>query len=258
MGPGYKNPWIQANSTKYFTYLDYDKIYDFDSDPLKELSRIYKEIQKTGGLLLPKFEESLVENGYKGYVRQKEVKYFFPVLLNRDYEVESIPDTGAEKFWDSLMVARRAHESSGSDKQLTSYSVKEYRLMKLFLGRGGEVGFALQGDNIVSVFSHPILAPRALPNLMDVAVRNGGRRVDVFDTYLPKLYSREGFKPVATLPWNDEYAPEGWDYSAMKQYNNGRPNVVFMVYDPSSKIPGVSSYEEAEKIQRDELEKVVV
>ena len=249
--PGYKNPWIQANSTKHFTYLDYDKIYDFDQDSGGYLKETYSGIQKEGGRLLPKFETCLQESGYEGYSRHGEVKYFLPVSVHRDYDIECTRDP--EIFWKSIMEVRELHKFSGADKQLTVYSVEEYKGMRLFLSRTGGAGFALNEDNIVSVFSHPFLTPKALPNLMDVAVRNGGARVDVFDTFLSRLYTREGFRAVATIPWNDEYAPDGWDYEKMKQYNQGRPSVVFMVYDPTFRIPEVSSYEEAEEIQQSAL-----
>lgn len=93
---------------------------------------------------------------------------------------------------------------------------------------------------------------------MDIAVLNGGRRVDVFDTYLPKLYIRAGFRTVARMLWDENYAPKGWNYSLFKQFNGGRPDVIFMVYDPPPQIPVVSSYEEAEKIQSAELEESMV
>jgi hypothetical protein len=258
--PGYKNPWIQANSVKYFTYLDYEKIYDFDLDTSGELHRLYRDIQKHGGQLLPRFEEVLLEKGYEGYTRQKQIKYFRETAVFRDYNIQDTQDAGL--FFRSVAAARKNHEVSGCDKQLTSYTEEDFRDLKLFIGKYGSPGFALQGDNIVSVFSDPFLTPGALPNLMDIAVRNGGRRVDVFDTFLPRIYAREGFRSVSFLPWNDKYAPDGWDYEKMKQYNSGRPNVVFMIYDPENQsdsiLTPVTSYEEAEEIQRYELNRIVV
>lgn len=250
--PEYKNPWITGNSKKYFTYLDYDKIYDFEADTFGFIRNTYEGVQKEGGRLLPKFEGLLLAEGYQGYVRHGEIKYFFPAEIHRDYD---ITPADPEVFWDAISSVRAQYEHSGFDKQLTKYSVGEYERMTLFLSRCGNAGFALDGDNVVSVFSHPVLTPKAFPNLMDVAVRNGGRRVDIFDTYLPRLYSRAGFREVAHMSWNDEYAPIGWDHEKMKMYNGGRPNVIFMVYDPSIRSDLVNSYEEAEMIQR--LETVV-
>ncbi|GAA3134050.1 hypothetical protein GCM10020255_008590 [Rhodococcus baikonurensis] len=38
--------------------------------------------------------------------------------------------------------------------------------------------------------------------------------------------------PVARLAWNDDYSPDGWDYQLFDTFNGGRPDVVFMAYDP--------------------------
>ena len=50
------------------------------------------------------------------------------------------------------------------------------------------------------------------------AVEQGARRLDCFDTgngFLPRLYGRHGFQPVARVRWNDEYAPDDWDYGRL-------------------------------------------
>jgi hypothetical protein len=113
------------------------------------------------------------------------------------------------------------------------YSEDEYRQMRLFTTADGRAGVALKGDDIVSVFSSPDGENvGCAPSLLATAVANGGRRLDCFDTVLPRLYASAGFVPVARLSWNDEYAPEGWDYDTYTQFNGGRPDVVFMAYDP--------------------------
>ena len=173
-------------------------------------------------------------------------------LFSRNYDVRETEDP--EKFYDAISKVKEAHAEQGTDKQLAVYSPQEYAGMKTFLSPNGKTGFALKGDDIVSVFSHPTDTPGAAAHLLDVAVKNGGRRLDAFDTYLPKIYAREGFRVVARMPWNDAYAPEGWDHEAMKQYNNGRPDVVFMAFDPAHASASggklVGSYAEAEKLQK--------
>lgn len=256
----YRNPWVQGGSFKYFARLNYENIYDFDLDPLGLLQKSFSTAKKTGTPLLDIFEKMIQEPvwGFDGYITHSGIKYFRSLEVFRDYGVVPIRDIEAPRFWLSIMMARRTHESSGAGKQLSVYSVKEYQGMRLFLNPENTSGFALSGDNIVSVFAHKFLSPGALPHLMDVATRNGGRRVDVYDTYLPRIYARCGFRIVAKIPWDDEYAPDGWDYGQMDEYNHGRPDVVFMVYDPSSTPEYVGSYDEAEKIQRMVLSKAVV
>ena len=108
----------------------------------------------------------------------------------------------------------------------------------------GNTGYALDGDNIIGVFSHPDAPRGAAQRVLQDAVSRGGRRLDGFDTYLPKIYADAGFKAVARLPFSREYAPSvengaavNWDYDAMAPFNNGEPDVVFMVYDPQNATP---------------------
>ena len=56
------------------------------------------------------------------------------------------------------------------------------------------------------------------------------------------------------MKWDDEYIPEGWNKDNFKDYNNGEPDVVFMVYDPNTKkdneIPYITDYDDGDKIQQ--------
>ena len=51
---------------------------------------------------------------------------------------------------------------------------------------------------------------------------------------------------MGRLVWNDDYAPDGWDYQQFGRFNGGRPDVVFMAYDPDrvgcTYIPGTAEY----------------
>jgi uncharacterized membrane protein (UPF0127 family) len=131
--------------------------------------------------------------------------------------------------------------------------------MRPFLSQDGRTGFALNGDDIVSVFRHPqgqVGAQHALQWATDL----GGRRLDAFDTTLPKFYSDAGFKPVSRLPFNDQFAPEGWDYDTFKNFNGGRPDVVHMVYDPENRSSTggepITSYDQGADLQRKALKEI--
>jgi hypothetical protein len=72
--------------------------------------------------------------------------------------------------------------------------------------------------------------------------------------YLPKIYETAGFRPVARLPWNDDYAPPGWNKETFAKYNNGEPDVVFFVHDPeyfggAKEVPVVNEYDQAVALQ---------
>lgn len=127
--------------------------------------------------------------------------------------------------------------------------------MDLYLSEDGQSGIAVKPNgDIVSVFAGDN-APRGSGyTLMLLAIQNGGRQLDCFDTHLPDYYSLIGFKPVAKMKWNDEYIPEGWNKENFKDYNNGEPDVVFMVYDPNTKkdneIPYITDYDDGDKIQQ--------
>lgn len=107
--------------------------------------------------------------------------------------------------------------------------------MRLFTAPDGLSGFALKGDDIVSLFKHPASKAKGIAGTaLKLAVENGGRRLDAFDTVLPKTYSEAGFKAVARLKWDETYKPDGWDKATFKEFNNGEPDVVFMVHSPGN------------------------
>ncbi|MCE4265339.1 hypothetical protein H4F68_12615 [Rhodococcus globerulus] len=127
------------------------------------------------------------------------------------------------------------------------YDEAEYRQMRLLVTDDGKAGVALKDDEIVSAFAHKDCAyPRSVQSMLRQATRLGGHRLDCFDTVLPDMYADAGFVPVARLAWNDDYAPDGWDYQLFGTFNGGRPDVVFMAYDPDRVggiyTPGAGEY----------------
>jgi hypothetical protein len=124
-------------------------------------------------------------------------------------------------------------------------------------------GYAIEGDNITGVFKHPSSPhQRIAPSLIADAVAEGGRRLDAFDTVLPHLYGENGFRAVARIKFDPAQAPPNWDYKTFGKWNEGKPDVVYMVYDPyrsgyrSGDGKLVSSYEEAVKLQKAEASKI--
>lgn len=137
--------------------------------------------------------------------------------------------TTADAFRAALLRARASHLHGAA---LHVYNLGEYSTMRTFLTADRLAGFALDGEDIVSVFRHAAAPARGLAAaLMRQAVAEGGRTLDAFDTYLPKVYARCGFVETGRLAWDDKYAPADWDYSAFEQWNGGRPDVVLMRHD---------------------------
>tara|TARA_S200000501_G_scaffold59349_1_gene49704 strand:+ start:968 stop:3817 length:2850 start_codon:yes stop_codon:yes gene_type:complete len=144
----------------------------------------------------------------------------------------------------------------------------DYKGSQLFMSEDGTVGFAIKPDGEISSLvknkNSTIKSPAY--STLQVATQNGGAWLNAIDTILPRMYSRAGFRPVARVKWDDRYAPEGWDYNdpTLKKFNNGRPDIVFMVYDPKFKgtvangVGGtiVSSYDKAVAMTKKESEKL--
>jgi len=162
------------------------------------------------------------------------------------------PD-GAALFTDSIKAAK---DSSAYGAAVYVYPEADYRDMRLFITDDGKSGFALKGDDIVSVFSGIKGSSTAMLRL---AVQEGGRRLDAFDTALPDIYANNGFRVVARLPWNDEYRPADWNKAVFSRYNNGEPDVVFMAYDPAKADAfggkEVADYDEGNAEQQKALQK---
>ncbi len=119
------------------------------------------------------------------------------------------------------------------------YDEAERRQTRLLVSDDGKAGVAIKDDEIVSAFGHKDCAhPKAVQSMLRQATRLGGYRLDCFDTVPPTLYADAGFVPVARLVWNDDYAPDGWDYQQLGRFNGGRPDVVFMAYD-SDRVGGI-------------------
>lgn len=145
------------------------------------------------------------------------------------YEFE--PETAAPTFLRQINKLRQA-DVNKYHASVYVYSEEEYKQMRLFLAEDGASGIALKPDgDIVSVFSLGYAKHKAAAySMISTMVKLGGRKLDCFDTVLPKIYGQEGFVEVGRDSWNEEYKPEGWDYDTYKSYNNGRPDVVYMEY----------------------------
>lgn len=93
--------------------------------------------------------------------------------------------------------------------------------------QGFDVGFAIKDDGtITSVHNNSGIKGGGIGSaLIDAAKRMGGNQLDHFDdlnSYLSKLYESHGFEETDRIKWDDNYAPENWDYEKDK-----RPDVVY-------------------------------
>ena len=123
----------------------------------------------------------------------------------------------------------------------------------------GRAGAAVKkSGEIAAVYSNS-KQRKVAESLLSLAVQRGGTHLECFDTFLPKVYRRSGFVPVATIPFNREYAPDGWDYSEMAELSppSGEPDIVFMAHEDHYRAIGSPSpcrfedYDDAEAYTRE-------
>jgi hypothetical protein len=182
---------------------------------------------------IPKRNEQRVKGApvaqvFKPEVRVKNGYNAVGLATPTMYELQQTPE-GAKAFTKAIQAAKKASPAGAA---VYVYPQEDYENMRTFLSEDGMSGVALNGDDIVSVFKHP-KSPDAgvVQGLISLAVSEGGRRLDAFDTALPTMYSMQGFKVVSRLKWDETQAPDGWSKKDFDAFNHGEPDVVFMVYD---------------------------
>lgn len=162
-----------------------------------------------------------------------------------------------QEFHDLVAAAKKENEYGAA---VTLKEVDDYRNTRNFVTENDGAGFALQDGDIVSVFSTK-RTPRASISMLQLALQEGGNRLDAYDTILPKLYSAHGMQVTSRTPWNDQFKPDDWSYEKFAQFNNGRPDIVFMAYTGADLlyVKGEGrmfpSYEEAQSEQMRRLPK---
>ena len=70
--------------------------------------------------------------------------------------------------------------------------------------------------------------------MLQLAVQQGGRRLDAFDTVLPDVYSARRLpRRWPGSPGTTRTSRRDGSTRPFREFNKGRPDVVFMVYDPT-------------------------
>jgi hypothetical protein len=119
------------------------------------------------------------------------------------------------------------------------YAPAEYQNFRLFMTEDRTGGFAIKPDgDIVSVFSS---SEGQLQPMLALATEEGGKKIDAFDTVFPDGYDLNGFVETGRTKWDDRRVPtvasgaaKDWDYETFKDFNDGRPDRVFMEYRPAT------------------------
>lgn len=146
-------------------------------------------------------------------------------------------ETDPASFRDAITRSTQANEFGAAVeiKSLEDYGAEG---VQRFVSDDGLAGFAVKPDgDIVSVFSTPPGPKRRSYAMLMLALQQGGRKLDCFDTALPHIYSRMGFVATGRIFFSEEFAPPGWDYDLYREFNDGKPEVVFMKFDPDTAHP---------------------
>ena len=126
----------------------------------------------------------------------------------------------AEATPDKFVAAR---DKSTRSAYLSAHPAEELADHTLLLNDSDTVGISVdkEGD-VQNIFNNG--GPKGgAQKAMIAAIENGGRTLDCYDGFLPKLYHQFGFEEDQRMKFNPEFAPQGWDFEA-----DDNPDIVFM------------------------------
>ena len=141
--------------------------------------------------------------------------------------IDKVKSESPETFWS---VDKPFQNEDGTiDEVQLKKAEEEGRLIKT------EAGFGVvseEGD-IKGVFKSDLeSSEKTGDKVIQEAVKAGGIKLDNFALpNLMKIYQRNGFRVTSRTPFNEEFAPEGWN-----KEKDGTPDVVAMVYDPNNEL----------------------
>ena len=141
-----------------------------------------------------------------------------------------------EQYVEAMAAAMAAQEVSGNrvNLQVTPVTLEEAKEIveeggKLFMSKDGMAGAYVKTNGYMGgLFKHPDSKLKGVSKpLQDLRSKEGGTYFDAYATKLEDIYVANGFKPIARVPFNEEFAPEGWDAPDSPLRN--KPDVVFFV-----------------------------
>lgn len=144
------------------------------------------------------------------------------------------------------------HDRSPEGKQVTVFTAAELRQFdRLYTTIDGQAGGGVRASGEIGAVYSKDGPRRSAEKLVKQGLSDGGYYLECFDTYLPEIYGHAGMEPVAAIPFNRDFAPEGWDYHAMDRWKHGEPDILFMISgDGTTKVRRFDDYDEAESYAR--------
>jgi hypothetical protein len=158
--------------------------------------------------------------------------------------------------------ARAFHEAISESKKTVPFSAAvfvytktQYRGFRLYLTEDGKNGFAIKPDgDVVSAFSS---GGGKSHNMLQIAIDEGGTKLDAFDTVLPILYGANGFVEDRREAWSEKWKPKGWNKLDFLEFNRGEPDVVYMTLDRAALEAPVEQDAEVTVAAQDERGRIV-
>ena len=173
-------------------------------------------------------------------IYDKYDKLITPLLSVKQEEAVAIESNDAKVYSSALSEAKKEMNKKGTglDLQVSSVSEQEAQDIineggKVFMTEDGSAGAYVKKDGYMGgLFKSPKSSFKNVSKVLQSArIKAGGYFMDAYATKLEKIYINNGFRPIARLKFNEEYAPEGWDAEGSPLKN--KPDVVFFTYDPN-------------------------
>lgn len=168
----------------------------------------------------------------------------------------------AEGFAQQMTDAQKSLGNAGLS--VSPYAQEDYDQIaqeggKFLRADGGKIlGLLKPNGEMVSLVKSAASSVKGAAQAMITKMKDmGGLFMDNYDIYLTPLYEKAGYKVVARVPFNEEYAPEGWNAEDSTLKN--KPDVVFMVR--ADMAPGEAvkfeNYEDAQAYTQGLVDKAI-
>lgn len=202
-----------------------------------ELQNISKDaVQKQTtdeGVLQPEGSEVGLQEVEQGNTEQEVV------TEEGGKEAVAVESNDAKVYSTALEEAKAemGKKGPGLDLQVSSVSEQEAQEIvdeggKVFMTEDGLAGAYVKKDGYMGgLFKSPKSTFKDVAKVLQAArIKAGGYFMDAYATKLEDIYVKNGFRPVARLKFNEEFAPEGWNAEGSPL--KSKPDVVFFTYDP--------------------------
>lgn len=160
----------------------------------------------------------------------------YTYATEEEYTVEDIEEVNdIDRFFRGMTQAISLRREDGLQVEaLTKDSLQQLidEGGKLYMTKDNKSGAFVKSDGYMGgLFKSPIDSKKtAAKALQEKRLSEGGKFFDAFATpHLESLYIKNGFRPLIRMPFNEQYAPKGWEKTSLRI----KPDVVFFVNDPS-------------------------